>query len=122
MSQPRRFDLVDDLIALIGADNYLCLAEAMGGAMFHVPRQPGADHPITVAIGADAAAEVAANFHGLKITLPVSEYRRRAIAALAAQGLSGDAIARQLRLPRSTVYRELAAKPDTRQLALFPTP
>jgi hypothetical protein len=121
VNAPRRFDLVDDLIALIGADGYLRLAEAMGGAMFHVPRQPGPDHPITLAIGADAAALVAANFHGLKITLPITEYRRRAIAALAAQGLSGDVIARQLRLPRSTVYRELTRRPDTRQLALFST-
>lgn len=119
MTAPRRFDQVDDLIALIGADGYLRLAEAMGGAMFHVPREPGPDHPITLAIGADAAAQVAANFHGLKITLPITEYRRRAIAALAAQQLSGDAIARRLHLPRSTVYRELARRPDTRQLALF---
>lgn len=123
MSQPRRYDLVEDLIALIGADGYLRLAEAMGGAMFHVPRSPAADHAITAAIGPELAAIVADNFHGMKIVLPVTEYRRRAIAALADQGLSGDEIARLLRLPRSSVYRELAriaqAPADTRQLALF---
>ena len=126
MAAARRFELVDDLIALIGADGYLRLAEAMGGALFYVPRSVGPDHPLTRAIGANLAGALAQNFHGMQITLPVAEYRRRAIWALKRQGCSGDEIARQLRLPRSSVYRELAntliadrgARADSRQMAL----
>lgn len=129
--QVRRYDLVDDLIALIGADGYLRLAQAMGGAMFYVPRSPGADHDLTRAIGADLAARVAEYYHGVEIVLPMGDYRRRAIQALAQTGgLSGDDIARQLRLPRSSVYaalkslksghgRPAAPDADERQMALF---
>lgn len=109
MGAARPSELVDDLVAVIGEAGYLKLAEALGGSLFYVPRQPGPDHPITRAIGPRLAAQMGEYFHGQNLVLPVGQWRRRAVIALHAEGLTGDEIAARLKMSRSYVFDVLAA-------------
>lgn len=110
--------IVAELVDVIGEAAYLQLAGAMGGASFYVPRNPGTGHPITAAIGAEKAALVGEYFYGQQLVLPVRQWRKRAILALA-ETLSGDAIAARLRLSRSYVYDVIAAAKREREPGLF---
>lgn len=90
----------------------------MAGSCFYVPRNPGADHAITQAVGPETAALIADYFHGRQLVLPVGFWRRRAIVQMG-ETLSGDEIARQLRLSRSYVYEVLAEAKREREPDLF---
>jgi len=111
--------LVSELIAVIGEEAYFALGKAAGGAMFYVPRWFPDSHWVVEAIGAAAAAQLCEYFHRNYLVLPVREWQRLAIARLAEQGLSGDDIARELRISRSWVYERLAGGRDSRQTELF---
>lgn len=119
MAPPVTSGTVEDIVAIIGEGAYLRLAEAMGGSQFYVARQLNDDHPITRALGRDAAALFAEHFHGLRLVLPVGAWRPRAIRALADEGAGADEIARRLKLSRSYVYKVLGQSGDTRQGQLF---
>jgi hypothetical protein len=100
--------MVRELIDLIGEEGYFQLGRAAGGAMFYVPRHWPDTHWVVRAIGREAADRLCEYYFGLPLVLPVREWRRFAFARMAAQGLSGDDIARALRLSRSSVYEGLA--------------
>ena len=51
-------DLTQSLLALIGTDGVIALAEAFGGRRLYVPEKLGAEHDITKAIGEDAARKL----------------------------------------------------------------
>ena len=113
-SQP----IVRELIEVIGEEGYFQLGQAAGGAMFYVPRHFPETHWVVAAIGPAAAAQLCEFYQGLYLVLPVREWRRFAFARMAEQGLSGDDIARALRLSRSSVYEALARE---RQMADQPS-
>ena len=110
--------IVAELVAIIGEAGYLQLASETGGASFYVPRSPGADHIITRALGPKLAALVGEYFYGQTLVLPVKEWRRRSILALA-ETHSGDEIAAKLRISRSYVYDVLAGARRHQQPGLF---
>jgi hypothetical protein len=108
-----------ELIGVIGEEAYFSLASAAGGGMFYVPRHFPETHWVVRATGKAVAELLSEYFHGQYLVLPVREWRRLAIVRLATRGLSGDDIARELRLSRSSVYELLADARDQRQLPLF---
>ncbi len=110
--------IVAELIDVIGEAAYMQLAAAVGGASFYVPRHPGADHFITRAVGADAAALIGEYFHGQQLVLSLRDWRRRSILALA-DTLSGDQIAARLQMSRSYVYDVLSQATRQREPDLF---
>ncbi len=115
----RSSDLLDEIVAVIGHDGYCALAWAFGGGKFYVPRWPvSADHAIVKALGPARAEAFCSHFAGSDIVLPLGPWRRRAVLDLKQQGLSGDQIARQLRISRSWVYEVLAeaSRPPTPDL------
>lgn len=102
-------ELLQELEAVIGQDGYCQLAWAFGGGKFYVPRWPvAADHPLVKALGPVKAEALCHHFAGSDIVLPLGPWRRRAVLDLAKKGLSGDQIARQLRISRSWVYEVIA--------------
>ena len=102
-------ELLQELEAVIGLDGYCALAWAFGGGKFYVPRWPiPADHALVRALGPARAEAFCRHFAGSDIVLPLGPWRRRAVLDLAAQGLTGDQIARQLRISRSWVYEVIA--------------
>lgn len=109
--------IVTELIEVIGGEAYMQLAKALGGASFYVPRHPGANHIITRAIGAGAAALVGEYFHGQNLLLSLRDLRRRSILALADE-LSGDQIAARLQISRSHVYDVIAKAKRARSMNL----
>ncbi|WP_439532061.1 helix-turn-helix domain-containing protein [Polymorphobacter sp.] len=111
--------VVAELIAVIGEEAYFELGRAAGGSMFYVPRHFPDGHWLVKAIGRTAAELLSEYFHGTYLVLPVREWRRFAIARLAERGFSGDTIARELRLSRSSVYEALAGARDQREPSLF---
>lgn len=108
----RASELLDAIIAVVGVDGYCALAMAFGGGKFYVPRWPAGgladDHPITLALGRTRAQAFCRHFAGSDIVLPLGPWRRRAVLDLHASGLTGDQIARQLRISRSWVYEVLS--------------
>ena len=125
---PQRSALFGDLVAVIGEEAALALAAAFGGEQLYVPAAPGADHPISRAIGPAAAAELARHYHLTHIAVPLGAMRRARVLALAAAGLKPAAIQRETRFSRNFVYKVLAeardgtapaGRRDDRQIDLF---
>jgi DNA-binding transcriptional regulator LsrR (DeoR family) len=110
-----------NLVRLLGEDGARALAQAFGGRRLYVPRQPGAHHPITVAVGQQAAERLAAAFHGVGIDVPVMPATRTEIRRLDAEGLTRADIARKLGITERWVYKTLAEAPSlpSRQGRLF---
>lgn len=112
--------LTETLVALLGEDGARKLAEAFGGRRLSVPRQPGAAHPITVAIGPEGAAKLASTYHGHGIDVPMLHARRERISELDRAGLSRSEIARKVRVTERRVYQVLAEERDGEpELPLF---
>jgi len=106
-------EILREIAALAGLDAALKVAEAVGGTRVYVPRRPGADHWLTRAVGADAAARIAEHLTtgqtGLHIEFPrgpQGSYNRerrartRLLTDLAAQGLQPTEIARRAGITR----------------------
>jgi len=111
--------LVSELIEVLGEDGYFELGRAMGGGLLYVPRQFPDGHWLVRAVGTQVASLLCEYWNGVYLVLPVQDWRRFALARLANLGLSGDEIARELRVSRSWVYETLAARHDARQSRLF---
>jgi DNA-binding NarL/FixJ family response regulator len=110
-----------NLRRLLGEEGARRLVDAFGGRRLYVPKCPGAHHPITVAVGQDAADQLAAAFHGVAIDVPMLPETRTEIRRLDAEGLTRAAIARKLGVTERWVYMALAApdKSDSRTPDLF---
>jgi len=79
---PVKENLMSDLEAAIGTASFQSLVSALGGRQLYIPKTPvGAHHPITQAIGAEAAAILVREFPGLTVMLPVTERKRALIRA-----------------------------------------
>ncbi|MDP1964003.1 MAG: hypothetical protein Q8K93_17585 [Reyranella sp.] len=96
------------LTALLGAVAVDRLSTAFGGRRVYVPANLGAGHPLAVVAGLEAAQQLAANFAGSTLTLPITPGRRRQILDLDAAGWTRAAIASKVRLTERRVYQILA--------------
>lgn len=91
---------------LIGEDRARLLSEAFGGRRLYVPRDPGEHHPISVAIGLHAAAQLAAAFHGVSIDIPMLPEKRSQIRRLRfIDRKTVAAIAREVHCTERWVYK-----------------
>jgi DNA-binding transcriptional regulator LsrR (DeoR family) len=95
---------------VIGEEAARRLAEAFGGRRLYIPKAPGEQHPITVAIGAAAAKVLAAEFGGsAPIDVPMLSTRRARIVELDGLGWSRAKIAREVGVTERRVYSALAS-------------
>ena len=78
-----------DLVEAVGLPAALKLVEARPGERVFVPKTIGPDHWIAVAVGAEAAARIAARLGGDHLTMPTSARR----GARAARRACDDALA-----------------------------
>lgn len=105
--------LLAEIADVAGIDAALAVADAVGGRRAYIPRQPGPEHWLTVAVGGANAARIADHFTtgrtGAELEFPVGpggsynrERRRRArqIADLVERGLQSTEIARQAGITR----------------------
>lgn len=124
MSAPARLfaELWPELVELIGGDGAYRLLAAFAGRRIYVPRAAAAGHPLARALGGEKAAILCEYFHGTEIDLPVTTARRQRIIDLKRQGRSNGEIATLLLVSERHVRDVVAARPDDRQLHLFPNP
>ena len=101
-----RENLSETLLALLGADSFVALAEAFGGTRLYVPHGIDADHEIAQAIGMDAAQELSRRYAPDQLRIPLArEARARHYRA---QGLSHAQIARKLGLTETAIDKIFA--------------
>ena len=106
--------LTPTLIALIGEDGLIALAEAYGGRRLYVPEKLDPDHGITKAIGEERAAKLNRLYSLAYIRVPIARelravhYRKR--------GLSNGEIATKLGIVEPSVDKIFArmAKPPVK--------
>ena len=75
-------------------------------------RTPGADHPVSVAIGVEAAARLGEYYHGVRIEFPVSATKRRLVLDLKAAGWQNRRIAQRLMMTERWVRKVIAESRD----------
>ncbi|HUO23681.1 MAG TPA: helix-turn-helix domain-containing protein [Caulobacteraceae bacterium] len=98
---------VSNLRRLLGNDAFHRLTEAFGGRRLYIRARPGPNHPITVAIGQEAAEQLAGAFHGVDIDVPMSPQRRAEILRLDRAGKTRAETARILKITERWVYKVL---------------
>lgn len=98
--------LSQDLIALLGDDGFIGLAEAFGGTRLYVPQKIQHDHEIGQAIGEANAAKLAERYAPAQLRIPLARERRA--RHYRAGGLSNAQIARKLGLTESGVDKLFA--------------
>lgn len=111
--EPIKGDLEDDaegtfweqIVASIGDEAAGRLSDAIGGRRVYIPRNPGPNHPITVAVGAEAAKALAADHSGRYVDVRLSPDRRARILELSAQKMQVSRIAQMLRCTERHVYK-----------------
>lgn len=110
----------EELLALIGEDAFIALAENFGGRRLYVPGRLPADHEISRAIGADAALRLSERISPDVIKVPLArELRARQYRAY---GLSHGEIATRLGITETAVekiFRRMD-KPPSKGCAIKP--
>ena len=113
--------LSDDLLALLGEDGLIALAEAFGGRRLYIPRAIGRDHEIAAALGMVKATKLTDYYAGAQLRVPLArELRARQYRA---GGLSNGEIATRLGMAETGVDKMFARmdrppKKGSSQLAL----
>jgi hypothetical protein len=92
-----------DLMAILGEEAFLRLAEHFGGTRLYVPTTMREDSEIVKAIGMDAARRLASMFAPTAIRVPLA--RRERALRLRRQGLSNARIARVLGMTETGVEK-----------------
>lgn len=112
--------ILDEIAEVIGVDATMRLARHFGGIDLYVPAKVGHDHPITVAIGGAAAAQLVEHYHGTVIAIARTGERHHRVRALAATGrLTRKAIARETGYSERWIYQLLADGDEDDQPDLF---
>lgn len=95
--------LTADLLAILGEDAFLRLAEEFGGTRLYVPTTIREDSDLARAIGMTAAQRLASMFAPTAIRVPLARHERA--VRLRAQGLSNARIARKLGMTETGVEK-----------------
>ena len=105
------------LVQAIGEQATLRLVEAFGGTRVYVAARPGEESQVATAVGLEAAAALGATeLGGERVRVPLARAWR--VQLLHALGATNPEIVRRVGMDRSTVYRIINAKRDTKQLYL----
>ncbi|KQP48976.1 hypothetical protein [Methylobacterium sp. Leaf108] len=115
----------DEIVDLIGQESAEALIGHLGGTRFYVREKLPPDHPIVIAIGADAAmkfaAHMATGIGGLAVELPTHRsgeftgYRRHLREVVAKSDRSEAALAAELGVHGRTIRRMRAKLRQERQ-------
>lgn len=94
------------------------LCEVLGGTRIYVPAAPGEHHPISVAVGAEAATLIAEHFHRTVLVLPKPKSRQERVLEMRKAGRPVREIALATGYTEGHVYA-LLAEDRSAQLDLF---
>lgn len=110
---------ISSLTALIGEDLIYVLSSKLAGRRVFIPKKLGADSPLAVVIGLDAAEKISHVYGGTAFDVPVSAGVRAKIVQLHEADHNNVAIAAKLKITRRTVQRVLSNRRDKNQMRLF---
>lgn len=98
--------LTQSLLALLGAEGLVALAEKFGGRRLYVPQSIARDHEIARAVGPDGAEKLLRRYAGDWLRVPLArELRARHYRA---RGLSNGEIAAKLSITETGVDKMFA--------------
>lgn len=98
--------LSEDLLALLGEEGLVRLAEALGGRRFYVPHAAHREHALIEAVGEELAARLTRRYAPAYLRIPlVRELRARHYRA---QGMSNGRIATMLGITETAVDKIFA--------------
>lgn len=101
--------LVARVQRVIGEEAFNALQAAFGGRLLYVPREPGPHHPITAAIGVQAAKILGQDLAGERLELPLRPAKRARILQLSSEGKKVTQIAAQVGCTRRHVHKVIEA-------------
>ncbi|WP_027360809.1 S1 domain-containing protein [Desulforegula conservatrix] len=125
---------LEDLESIMDEAVFVAFLGHFGGRRLYVPKNMGADHPISLVIGLEAATALSDYLQGESVDLPTLDrynrrIKRRKILELRKKGVSFDMIAWEIGCSRRFVIQicadgreEIEAErpePKFRQLELF---
>ena len=116
MSHIRPTSEIAPLVGLLGDAAVLALLEAYAGIRIQIPHSVSERSSLARAIGVKAARQMAAEFGGNKLSVPLA--KRWRTLHLRAAGLSYSEIARRVGCTESAVWRVLDDGGLTQQLSL----
>lgn len=102
--------LITQVRAVLSAEEFVRLAEMLGGDRIYVPRRIDDDHDLVAAIGRGAADRLSQAI--APAWLPVPLARRERALFYEAQGLKDHEIARRVHMTRSGVQKLLDREVD----------
>lgn len=110
-----------EVAGIIGISATERLCEAIGGVRTYIPRHIGHNHPISAAIGAALARELADHRYGTTIDLPKAHLRRQRVIELSERG---DMTLREIALATDYTERQVrrildSAREDDGQMSIF---
>lgn len=114
-------ELSGELLAMLGEEGFVALAQAFGGTRLVVPYKLDEEHEITKAIGMARATRLSRRYAPDQLRIPLA----RELRALhyRAKGLSNAQIARKLGITETGVDKLFRRRPDApakgSQLSLF---
>lgn len=103
-------ELSNELLAMLGEDCFVALAQSFGGTRLFIPQKLGEDHEIVVAIGAEAAQRLSRRCAGATIRIPLAREERA--LHYRSHGLSNAAIARKLGITETGVEKLFLRRKD----------
>ena len=95
-----------ELLALLGEDGFIALAQAFGGTRLSIPQEIDREHEIYQAVGEKNAARLAERYAGGQIRVPLARERRA--RHYRAGGLSNAKIARRLGMSETGIDKLFA--------------
>jgi hypothetical protein len=102
---------LQEIADVIGLAETILLASRLGGARFTVPGRAAHDHPLTLAIGEDAANKLCDFYHGDSLVIPNKARfigkRNDIIRDRYRNGATAQKLALMFGLTERTVYRIL---------------
>lgn len=110
---------VSSLTALIGEELIFSLSQQLAGRRIYIPRKPGSNCPLAVAIGLDAALKISHVYGGSAFDVPVAAGMHSQIIKLHEAECNNVEIAARLKTTRRTVQKVIAKYRERKQMDLF---
>lgn len=110
---------IDSIVMLVGRGLLEKMSAELGGRRIYIPHHPGADSPMAVCIGLDAAEKISQVYGGMHFEVPIRAGVRTKILKCLDEGMPKARIAPTVGCSRRMVYKVLEEEAARQQMSLF---